>query len=336
MLEQLSIRCRGLAKSFGSSVALQDFNLDVWDGSLIGLLGPSGCGKTTALRTIAGFERPDAGVIEIGEEVVSSDKLFLAPEQRNIGMVFQEYALFPHMDVRRNVAFGVNNHKGSRVDEVLEMVGLNEHANRMPHELSGGQQQRVALARALAPSPDVILLDEPFSNLDASLREQVRRDVRSILREASATAVFVTHDQEEALALSDIVAVMRHGSIVQAATPDEVYLRPATRWVAGFVGDADFVKGEASNGSVGTILGRFPTTEEGSATVMVRPESVRLERDASGAGTVIDREFFGHDQLYTVRLETGETLRARTGPVPVLARDDRVRLHIESVTTFAN
>ena len=336
MLEQLSIRCRGLAKSFGSSVALQDFNLDVWDGSLIGLLGPSGCGKTTALRTIAGFERPDAGVIEIGEEVVSSDKLFLAPEQRNIGMVFQEYALFPHMDVRRNVAFGVNNYKSSRVDEVLEMVGLNEHANRMPHELSGGQQQRVALARALAPSPDVILLDEPFSNLDASLREQVRRDVRSILREASATAVFVTHDQEEALALSDIVAVMHHGSIIQAATPDEVYLRPATRWVAGFVGDADFVKGEASNGSVNTILGRFPATEEGSVTVMVRPESVRLERDVSGAGTVIDREFFGHDQLYTVRLETGETLRARTGPVPVLAHNDRVRLHIKSVTTFAN
>lgn len=336
MLEQLSIRCRGLSKTFGSSVALQDFNLDVWNGSLIGLLGPSGCGKTTALRSIAGFERPDAGVIEIGERVVSSGNRFIAPEQRNVGMVFQEYALFPHMDVRHNVAYGVSDPQSSRVDEVLEMVGLSGHANRMPHELSGGQQQRVALARALAPSPEVILLDEPFSNLDASLREQVRRDVRSILREVSATAVFVTHDQEEALALSDIVAVMHNGSVVQAATPDEVYLRPASRWVAGFVGDADFVNGDASNGMVSTVLGRFPTTDEGPVTVMIRPESVRLEMDVSGTGTVIDREFFGHDQLYTVQLETGETLRSRTGPSPVIARQDRVRLEIESVTTFVN
>jgi len=334
MLEQLSIRCRGLSKSFGDSVALADFNLDVWEGSLIGLLGPSGCGKTTALRSIAGFERPDNGVVEIRDRTVSDDATFLPPEQRKVGMVFQEYALFPHMDVRTNVAYGVSSVDGARVDDVLEMVSLSGLGSRMPHELSGGQQQRVALARALAPSPDVVLLDEPFSNLDASLREQVRRDVRSILRGASATAVFVTHDQEEALAMSDIVAVMSHGSIVQAATPDEIYLRPATRWVAGFVGDADFVDGVAASGTVRTVLGNFASEHEGDVTVMVRPESVRLELDPSGIGTVTDREFFGHDQLYTVRLDTGETLRSRTGPRPALARADRVRLDIENITTY--
>lgn len=332
MLEQLSIRCRGLSKTYGESVALSDFNLDVWEGSLIGLLGPSGCGKTTALRCIAGFERPDHGAIEIRDRTMSDDTTFLAPEQRNVGMVFQEYALFPHMTVRANVAFGTG--AASRVDEVLEMVGLDTLSQRMPHELSGGQQQRVALARALAPSPDVVLLDEPFSNLDASLREQVRRDVRAILREASATAVFVTHDQEEALATSDVVAVMSEGAVVQAATPDEVYLRPATRWVASFVGDADFVPGEAQRGSVSTILGTFPSDHEGSVDVMVRPESVALAADAAGRATITDREFFGHDQLYTVQLDTGEVLRSRTGPGPLLAVNERVCLDVAEVSTF--
>ena len=334
MLEQLSIRCRGLSKTYGDAVALADFNLDVWEGGLIGLLGPSGCGKTTALRTIAGFERPDSGVIEIRDKTMSDDTTFLAPEQRNVGMVFQEYALFPHMTVRGNVAFGVGAE--TRVDEVLEMVGLADLGQRMPHELSGGQQQRVALARALAPSPDVVLLDEPFSNLDASLREQVRRDVRSILREASATAVFVTHDQEEALATSDMVAVMSQGNVVQAATPDEIYLRPATRWVASFVGDADFVQGDAARGTVSTILGTFPSEHEGSVDVMVRPESVHLAADAAGRGTITDREFFGHDQLYTVRLDTGDTLRSRTGPGPLLTVNDRVCIEVDAVSTFPN
>lgn len=332
MLEQLSIRCRGLSKTYGESVALSDFNLDVWEGSLIGLLGPSGCGKTTALRCIAGFERPDRGAIEIRDRTMSDDTTFLAPEQRNVGMVFQEYALFPHMTVRANVAFGTG--AASRVDEVLEMVGLDSLSQRMPHELSGGQQQRVALARALAPSPDVVLLDEPFSNLDASLREQVRRDVRSILREASATAVFVTHDQEEALATSDVVAVMSEGTVVQAATPDEVYLRPATRWVASFVGDADFVPGDARRGSVSTILGTFPSDHEGSVDVMVRPESVALAADVAGRATITDREFFGHDQLYTVQLDTGEVLRSRTGPGPLLAVNERVCIDVAEVSTF--
>lgn len=335
MLEQLAIRCRGLTKRFGDVIALDGFNLDIWQGNLIGLLGPSGCGKTTALRAIAGFERPESGSIEVHGKAVVGDGIFVEPEARNVGMVFQDYALFPHMTVGANVGYGRHTRGSNRVDEVLELVGMTGLGNRMPHELSGGQQQRVALARALAPEPEVILLDEPFSNLDAGLRERVRRDVRSILKEAKTTAVFVTHDQEEALATSDVVAVMTAGKVVQAAEPDELYLKPATRWVAGFVGDADFLVGDARGGVVTTPIGSFPTDADGKVAVMIRPEYVRIADDPHGQGVVVDREFFGHDQIYTVRLDTGETVRARTGPTPILNRSSRVRLEVDSIIAFA-
>ena len=334
MLEQLAIRCRGLSKSFGEVVALDDFNLDIWQGNLIGLLGPSGCGKTTALRTIAGFERPQSGSIEVHGRTVVDDGIFVEPESRNVGMVFQDYALFPHKTVGSNVGFGLRGGNRRRVEEVLELVGLTGLGSRMPHELSGGQQQRVALARALAPQPDVILLDEPFSNLDASLRQRVRRDVRAILKEAETTSVFVTHDQEEALAMSDVLAVMTAGTVVQAAEPDQLYLHPANRWVAGFIGDADFLDGEALGGVVSTVVGRFPTDLEGPVSVMIRPESVGLVGDAAGPGVVLSREYFGHDQIYTVRLDSGEVVRARTGPYPILAPAARVRLEIDHIIAF--
>lgn len=335
MIEQeLAIRIRGLDKVYGTTIALDGFNLDVWDGKLVGLLGPSGCGKTTALRTIAGFERPDRGSIDVHGTRMVDDHLFVLPEKRNVGMVFQDYALFPHMTVAANVGFGLSSRDQTPINEVLDMVGLTGLGKRMPHELSGGQQQRVALARALAPSPNVILLDEPFSNLDAALRDRVRRDVRDILRDAKATAVFVTHDQEEALALSDIVAVMEGGTVVQAATPEELYLRPATRFVAGFVGDADFIPGTASRGIVETAIGSFETDLTGEVTVMVRPESVSLIADEAGHSVVSDREFFGHDQLYVVELPTGQLVRARTGPMPILDRGQRVRLSVASAVAF--
>ena len=206
--DRLTIRARGLSKSFGEVAALDHFNLDVWEGSLLTLLGPSGCGKTTALRVIAGFEQAK-GTVDIRGKTVLGPDTFVPPERRQVGMVFQDYALFPHMTVAANVGYGLGKADNTKqVEAALELVGMPGLGSRMPSELSGGQQQRVALARALAPEPDVILLDEPFSNLDANLRDRVRREMKTILSEARATAVLVTHDREEALATSDLVAVM--------------------------------------------------------------------------------------------------------------------------------
>jgi iron(III) transport system ATP-binding protein len=221
-----------------------------------------------------------------------------------------------------------------RVGETLELVGLSELQDRLPHELSGGEQQRVALARALAPEPSVILLDEPFSNLDAALRTRVRTEVADILRSAGTTAVFVTHDQEEALSTSDFVAVMRHGRVVQAARPSDLYHQPIDEWVAGFLGDADFFAGNAASGSVTTAVGVFPTDLEGSVRVMVRPESVILAPSDNGGAVVRQRQFFGHDQLVTVVLGDGVQLRARLGPSPNFELGDPVTVSVERATTF--
>ncbi len=334
--EHLAIRARSLTKRYGEAVALDDFNLDVWSAGILTLVGPSGCGKTTALRVIAGFESPEHGTVDIrGRQVVGPDAM-VPPERRRVGMVFQDYALFPHMTVAKNVAYGVasKTDRRRRVRDSIEMVGLAGLEDRLPSELSGGQQQRVALARALAPNPDVILLDEPFSNLDASLRERVRRDLRDILKEAKATAVFVTHDQEEALAMSDMVAVMRNGRVVQAATPRELYTAPVDAWVAGFLGDADFIPGYAHQGRVDTPVGAFATPHEGKVTVMLRPEDISVIPDPDGDAVVVDREFFGHDQLITVTLPGGTVVRARSGSGTVVAPDQRVWLKVGHAVTF--
>ncbi len=315
-----AIRVRDVVKRFGGTVALDHLSFDAWPGSLLSLLGPSGCGKTTALRVVAGFETPDSGLVEIEGIPMFADGGSVPPEKRRVGMVFQDYALFPHMDVAGNVGYGVHRRPDAarRVAEVVELVGLRGYEHRFPHELSGGQQQRVALARALAPDPRVILLDEPFSNLDAALRDRVRRDLKEILLHAGTTAVFVTHDQEEALAMSDIVAVMQHGRVVQAASPDVLYQSPATPWVAGFLGDADFLDGIAADGLATTPLGRFATDLDGPVRVMIRPESVRLTPDPHETAVVTDREYFGHDQIVTVRISDGTSIRARLGPRPVI------------------
>jgi iron(III) transport system ATP-binding protein len=337
---ELAIQCRSVTKRYGSLAALDDFDLEVPTGSILGLLGPSGSGKTTALRIIAGFEQPDAGSVEVaGREVVGADTV-VPPEDRKVGMVFQEYALFPHLTVADNVAYGLSGRmRGQRTGEVLELVGLTEAGNRMPHELSGGEQQRVALARALAPEPHVILLDEPFSNLDAPRRDRVRREVRTILVEARTTAVFVTHDQEEALAMSDAVAVMRDGRVVQVAEPSELYRRPGDCWVARFLGEAEFIDGFASEGSVETALGTFPLEGDnaklvGKVEVMIRPESVGLVPDPDATARVVAREFYGHDQLVMVRIDDGIRLLSRLGATPSLLPGERVDVSINEVVAF--
>jgi len=333
-----AISCQGLAKAFGDTRAVAGVDLDVDPGRVCALLGPSGCGKTTVLRLIAGFERPDSGAVWVGGRTVAGAGTFLAPERRRIGMVFQDYALFPHLDVEANVAYALGRSPdAARVAEVLALVGLEGCGSRPPHELSGGEQQRVALARALAPTPEVILLDEPFSNLDAALRVRVRQELRAILVAAGVTALFVTHDQEEALSLADRVAVMRAGRIEQEGTPEEVYGRPRSHWVAGFLGDAEILPGTAAGGAVECELGRFPIPREleGPVDVVVRPESVALGAGRSPRGergqeaVVLRREYYGHDQLVEVELASGRRLRSRSMGFPIWHAGDRVRVSVE-------
>jgi iron(III) transport system ATP-binding protein len=329
--------CTGLRRSFGGAVAVDGVDLCVPRGSLTALLGPSGCGKTTVLRMVAGLLDPDAGEIVIDGRMVTGPRVAVPPEQRNVGMVFQDYALFPHLSVHRNVAYGLRSlprrQRRRRVAEVLDLVGMGALSHRLPTALSGGQQQRVALARALAPEPDLILLDEPFSNLDAALRANVREDVRRILRTANQTAVFVTHDQEEALSLADRVAVMNEGRVHQLSDPQTLYTEPATRFVAEFVGEADVLPGRrAGRYLVDTPIGRLPTSRPLDAdvvSVMVRPESLRLRPDPSGDGVVSAISYFGHDQLVWVDLPDGQQLRARRGPRLDIERGERVELQVD-------
>jgi iron(III) transport system ATP-binding protein len=308
------VSLRGVSKSFGALRAVREVSLEIERGELMAVLGPSGCGKTTLLRTIAGFERPDAGSVVVGDEVVAGSGRFVPPERRRIGMVFQDYALFPHLTVRANVAFGLAARPRDERDPVtlrtLELVGLQHKADRYPHELSGGERQRVALARAMAPGPALVLLDEPFSSLDASLRAGLRREVELILRDAEATALLVTHDQEEALSLADRLAVMREGRIVQVGAPEEVYVRPASRWAAQFVGEVNVLSGVAHGSGVETELGVFDlrAPASGSVHVAVRPEQLELRADHDGNAEVVAREFRGHDVLYRLRHEAGRVV----------------------------
>jgi iron(III) transport system ATP-binding protein len=326
---------RGLSKSYGPVRAVDRLDLEVEAGSVCALLGPSGCGKTTTLRAIAGLERPDTGEIAIGERVLSAPGTFVPPERRRIGMVFQDYALFPHLDVAGNVGYGLGRRPDrDRVDEVLDLVGLGADAGRPVHELSGGQQQRVALARALAPTPELILLDEPFSNLDAGLRDRLRLEVREILGRAGVTALFVTHDQAEALSIAETVAVMRDGRAEQHGTPEEVYSRPASRWVARFLGEIEVLPGRASDGRVECELGALRSERglDGPVDVLIRPESVAIGISGPAEAThaeVVARRFFGHDQLVELRLPSGRMVRSRRLGFPAWHAGDRVLAWVE-------
>ncbi len=330
-----AVECLHLTKRFGPVYALKDASLAVEPGQLTALLGPSGCGKTTLLRLIAGFEQPDDGLILLNGRPVAGAGIAIPPEQRRVGMVFQEYALFQHLNVSENIAFGLQSskrQKTARVQEMLNLVGLEGYGARMPHELSGGQQQRVALARALAPNPDVILLDEPFSNLDTALRSQVRAEVRAILKRTQATCIFVTHDQEEALSLADNVAVMLDGHILQIAPPQVLYHHPVNRAVAAFVGESNFLTGEAQGAVATCALGalRLQNRLTGPVDILIRPEALQLtpvHNDGVHA-RVIWREFYGHDQRLGLVLESGLSLIARLGPGEVFDVGERVAVSV--------
>ncbi|XSG77370.1 ABC transporter ATP-binding protein [Herpetosiphon llansteffanensis] len=326
-----AINCRDVSKTFNATKVLDRIDFQLPSGSLGALLGPSGCGKTTLLRLIAGFETIDQGQIWLGDREIASAKTHVPTEQRQIGMVFQEYALFPHLTVGQNVGYGLGRQaRQQRIDELLELVGLAGLAKRMPHELSGGQQQRVALARALAPNPQLLLLDEPFSNLDAGLRDQVRTATKRILRHVGATALFVTHDQEEALSLADHVTVMLGGKVMQSASPHELYLRPTSQAVAKFVGEANFLAGIARDNSVECGLGQLLLTKpmHGPVTLMIRPEALQLVPDPTGNGQILGQRFYGHDQL--LDLQIGDLrLAARTGPRLDLAPNLRVAVSVQ-------
>jgi iron(III) transport system ATP-binding protein len=331
------LRLSGLQKSFGSTRAVDGVELEVEAGSVCALLGPSGCGKTTTLRLIAGLEHPDGGEIAIGDRVLCGNGTFLAPEKRRIGMVFQDYALFPHLDVAGNVGYGLGRRPDrERVAEVLELVGLEAEADRPVHELSGGQQQRVALARALAPTPELILLDEPFSNLDATLRDRLRQEVREILGRARVTTLFVTHDQAEALSIAETVAVMRDGKVAQLGTPEEIYSRPSSRWVARFLGEVEVVAGDAADGRITCELGSFNSEHpDGPVDVLLRPESIAIGLSGpehAAHAEIIGRRFFGHDQLVELRMPSGQTIRSRRLGFPAWHPGDKVRAWIDGPT----
>ncbi len=322
----------GVEKWFGATAAVAGADLSVCRGELVAILGPSGCGKTTLLRTLAGFEQPDAGTIIVGGRTVASDDTWVPPEQRGLGMVFQDYALFPHLTVERNVGFGVpRERRAQRVAEVLALVGLEDLATRQPGQLSGGQQQRVALARALAPEPDVVLLDEPWSSVDPIQRGAVRDEIVTILRHSNVTVLLVTHDREEAFSLADRVALMLDGRIVQVAPPEELYLEPATRWAAEFVGPVNVLPGVADGAAVGTALGTFPVTGAPMARcpveALIRPELLVLRPHADGPNEVISREFRGHDVFYRVRLADGTIVCAQRPSTESIHLGTRVEVH---------
>jgi iron(III) transport system ATP-binding protein len=319
-----------LSRHYGNGAPAVDgvsFNLE--EGELLALLGPSGCGKTTTLRLIAGFERANQGVVRLNGQDITAWQ----PEQRGFGLVFQDYALFPHLSVAANVGFGLHrlprHQVRARTEEMLELVGLAHLGKRYPHELSGGQQQRVALARTLAPAPTLVLLDEPFSNLDAAKRVQMRQEVRQLLHKTTPAAILVTHDQEEAMVMADRLALMERGRLVQIGRADAIYRLPATAFVASFLGRSNVLEGRAHGERVDTILGQLPLMEpaEGYTQVAVRPEQIRLVADPAAQATVEVREFRGHDQLYRVRLED-TSITVITPPQPCLVEGCRVQLQV--------
>lgn len=332
-----ALRARGLSRRYGGITAVADFSLEVRPGEFCAILGPSGSGKTTALRLIAGFERPDGGTLDLFGERAAGPSRFVPPDRRDVGMVFQDYALFPHMNVAENVAYGLRGgtrsgrERRERVSEVLDLTGLGALAERSVHELSGGEQQRAALARALAPGPRMLLLDEPFSNLDASLRERLRAEVREIVRRAGATAILVTHEQEEALSLADRVAFMWRGRVEQSGTPQAIYREPRTLHIATSVGDAMVLPALARDGRVRSPFGEHAAPAGASeCAVVIRPEDVRVgDHDDPGVpGEVVARTFYGHDQVLLVRTAAGADVRVRVGSDEAYERLGSVRLSL--------
>jgi iron(III) transport system ATP-binding protein len=340
----------GVVKEYADETAVDSLSLSVREGELLTLLGPSGCGKTTTLRMMAGLERPDAGSVRLAGEVVADESRHVKPEDRDVGLVFQDFALFPHLTVAENVAFGLTDateaEKEERIDELLDLVDLAAHRDAPPAELSGGQQQRVALARSLAPEPDILLLDEPFSNLDVRLRVEMREEVRSILKEAGVTAVSVTHDQEEALSISDQVAVMNDGRVEQVGKPEGVFEHPESRFVASFLGQAGFLSAWYEDGAVVTPIGTFtPQRLNGLSTeyagtdldVLVRPDDLRatVVEESEADGHIIHRQYTGPSFVYRVELDNGDVVHCQHNHVKELDIGKPVRVELDADHTLA-
>ena len=334
--------------SFGRTAVLQGFGFDLEAGEIACLLGHSGCGKTTALRAVAGFEQPERGRIALQERTLSDGRLFVPPHLRRIGMVFQDYALFPHLNVADNIAFGLSGRSAearkARVAELLALIGLPDYGGHYPHQLSGGQQQRVALARALAPKPELVLLDEPFSNLDADLRTRLSKEVRSLLKQENTSALLVTHDQQEAFAMADKIGIMADGRLQQWDTPYNLYHNPATPAIAGFIGQGVLLRGQMSGShcvrlALGEFCGVVPhhcqTCRE--VDVLLRPDDVVHDDESPVSAEVLDKDFKGSYFIYTLRLDSGETVLAHVPSHhnhPIGSRIG-IRLELEHLIAFA-
>ena len=339
------VTCEGVTKSYGGTVAVDGIDLRLEPAAILAILGPSGCGKTTLLRLIAGFESVDRGEISIHGRLVSSAAVHDPPNLRNVGTVFQENALFPHLTVAQNVSFGLRgmarSERERRLGEMLEVVRLQGKETSYPHELSGGEQQRVAVARTLAPRPVVMLLDEPFSNLDATMRSEMRREIEEILRSNEVTAVFVTHDREEAFAVADRIVVMRAGRFEQTGSPDAIHRAPATPFVATIAGICDLLAGVVRDGRVVTDVGRFAWTNDGpryaegtEVELVVQADDFQAFPDANGKSVLASREFRGDETILRVRTPTGNTLRCRQRPVSTMGAGDRVTLALSRANPF--
>ena len=336
-----SVTIKGVTKSFGKVTVLQEFNQKFEDGEFITLLGPSGCGKTTMLRLIAGFEKPSSGEIYIGDKLVSSENEFLPPEKRGIGMVFQSYAVWPHMNVFDNIAYPLKiqkiakNEIEERVSQVLKIVHLEQYKDRFPSELSGGQQQRVALGRALVAQPEILLLDEPLSNLDAKLREEMRYEIKEITKKLKITVIYVTHDQIEAMTMSDRIVLINKGEVQQVAPPQEIYSKPKNMFVANFVGKVDFIKGKVEGSKIlldnsnGQTLPN-KSSFKGKVVVAIRPENAILSDDGEITGKVYSKFYLGDYNDLRVEIGNGNILRmiARASTYNTLNEGDEVKIKI--------
>lgn len=313
----VAVKLKNIVKAFEEVVAVNDFSEEIHDGEFVTLLGPSGCGKTTILRMVAGFEKPTSGEIYFDDQLISGGKTFLPPEKRGISMVFQNYAVWPHMTVFDNVAYPLTIHRipkdelKTKVEHALKLMHLENYADRLPGQMSGGQQQRVALARALVAEPKLLLLDEPLSNLDAKLRESMRFEIKRLQKELGITVIYVTHDQTEAMAMSDRIFVMNRGILQQAGTPAEIYNSPVNPFVADFLGKVDFFKGEAENGRIvlpemGSQTLAYNGDKTGHVYVAIRPENIKLAEDGILSGTLEQQYYLG--DVDDCRIRIGDAL----------------------------
>jgi len=336
------IECKNLTKSFGTVEAVSNFSLNLNKQEFLSILGPSGCGKSTLLRLIAGLEVPSRGQVFFNNQEISGKKIYLPPEDRKFSMIFQDFALFPHLSVEKNIAYGVTGsriEKQNRVNELLELVSLRHIASKMPHQISGGEQQRIAVARALAPKPRLILMDEPFSNLDYQLRLQLRREIREILKQEGVPTILVTHDQVEAITFSERILLMYQGKLIQAGTPKEIYQNPKTLWASSFVGEANHLSVEWEEKSLKSSFGFVDVPSEiGKETriLMVRPEDFFIESvpDKESNGVIKTVEFSGAVQTAVVELKSGEEIQVSGSPHFMWILEETVKISAKRYSCF--